>query len=351
MIQFAWSWVFYLLPLPLLVRALWPPARTLQDAALTVPFFSSLAALAASSPQRVGGAWWRIAGLFLIWLLLLAAAARPQRLGDADSLPVTGRDLVLAVDLSGSMEMPDLELHGKPATRLQVVQSVAGEFIARRAGDRVGLILFGKRAYVQTPLTFDRATTRAMLNEAEIGLAGNETAIGDAIAVAIKHLRELPQDSRVLVLLTDGANTAGELAPAQAAELAVQYHVRIYTIGVGADTLDVGALMGGQLFNGLMRKRMINPSADLDEKLLQHIADATGGRYFRARDSAGLEEIYSALDQLEPHARSDEIIRPVAELYYWPLAAAFGAALVLAGWRIARQRASITPRITASATP
>ncbi len=350
MIQFTWSWVFYLLPLPLLVRAFWPAARTSREAALRVPFFSAIAALTAAPAPR-GGVWWRIAGLFLVWLLLLTAAARPQRLGDVDSLPVTGRDLMLAVDLSGSMEMPDLELHGKPATRLQVVQAVAGDFIARRAGDRVGLVLFGKRAYVQTPLTFDRTTTRAMLDEAEIGLAGKETAIGDAIAVAIKHLRELPQDSRVLVLLTDGANTAGELAPAQAAQLAAQNHVRIYTIGVGADALDVGALMGTQMFNGLMRQRMINPSADLDEKLLKQIADTTGGRYFRARDSAGLEEIYRALDQLEPHAREDEIVRPVAELYYWPLAAAFGAALALAGWRILRQRAAVAVPAAVSAPP
>jgi Ca-activated chloride channel homolog len=350
MMQFAWSWVFLLLPIPLLVRVVWPSARATTDAALTVPFFSTLAALA-KPPVRVGGAWWRIAGLFVIWLLLLVAAARPQRLGDADSLPVTGRDLLLAVDLSGSMEMPDIALHGKPATRLQVVQALGGDFIARRAGDRVGLILFGKRAYVQTPLTFDRATTRAMLDEAEIGLAGNETAIGDAIAVAIKHLRDVPQDSRVLVLLTDGANTAGELAPTQAAALAAQYHVRIYTIGVGADSLDISTLMGAPAFNGMLRQRMINPSADLDEKLLKHIADTTGGRYFRARDSAGLEEIYRALDQLEPHARADEIIRPVAELYYWPLAAAFGVALALAGWRIAHQRRITVPRSIASETP
>lgn len=348
--HFVWPWIFVLLPLPLLVRALWPPARDTRDVALTVPFYSVLAALA-TRPVHVSSAWWRVAGLFLIWLLLLVAAARPQRLGDVDSLPVTGRDLLLAVDLSGSMETPDLALHGKPATRLQVVQELGGDFIARRAGDRVGLILFGKRAYVQTPLTFDRATTRVMLDEAEIGLAGNETAIGDAIAVAVKHLRDVPQDSRVLVLLTDGANTAGELAPAQAAVLAKQYHVRIYTIGVGADTLDVGNLMGMPAFSGLLRQRMINPSADLDEKLLKHIADSTGGRYFRARDSAGLEEIYHALDELEPHARADEIIRPVAELYYWPLAAAFATALLLAGLRISRQRTGAVAQPIASVVP
>lgn len=349
MMQFAWSWVFLLLPLPLLVRALWPPARELDEPALTVPFFSTFAALA-PPPGQVRSEWWRLAGLLVIWLLLVLAAARPQRLGDVGNLPVTGRDLLLAVDLSGSMEMPDLELHGKPATRLQVIQSVAGEFIARRMGDRLGLILFGKRAYLQTPLTFDRTTVRAMLDEAEIGLAGKETAIGDAIAVAIKHLRELPQDSRVLVLLTDGANTAGELSPVKAAALAAQNQVRIYTIGVGADTLDVSALMGTPSFNGLLRQRMINPSADLDEKLLKHIADSTGGRYFRARDSADLEKIYRELDELEPHARGDEIIRPVAELYYWPLAAALIAALALAVWRIAQRRLIAAPHSIVSAT-
>ncbi len=349
MIKFAWMWIFLLLPLPLLVRALWPAARDAREVALTVPFFSTFAALA-TRPAQISSAWWRVAGLFAIWLLLLVAAARPQRLGDADSLPVTGRDLLLAVDLSGSMETPDIALHGKPATRLQVVQELGGDFIARRAGDRVGLILFGKRAYVQTPLTFDRATTRTMLDEAEIGLAGNETAIGDAIAVAIKHLRDVPQDSRVLVLLTDGANTAGELAPTQAAALAAQYHVRVYTIGVGADSLDISTLMGAPAFSGMLRQRLMNPSSDLDEKLLKQIAETTGGHYFRARDSAGLEGIYHELDKLEPHARVDEIIRPVAELYYWPLAAAFGVALTLAGWRIGRQRAGAIRRIAASAT-
>lgn len=327
MIHFLWPWVFAILPLPLLVRWLFPAASQSPGGAITVPFYAALAVMV-TSPQQTTSTTWRFFTMFLLWALLVTAAARPQQLGDADDLPITGRDLLLAVDISGSMELPDLTLNDQPATRLQVVQSVAGDFIARRLGDRVGLILFGKRAYLQTPLTFDRATTRAMLEEAEIGLAGKETAIGDAIGVAIKHLRDLPQDSRVLVLLTDGANTAGELTPAQAAALAAQFNVRIHAIGVGADTLDVAAVMGAQGFNTRLRPRMINPSADLDEKLLKYIADTTGGQYFRARDTAGLEEIYRLLDELEPRARQDEVIRPVTEIYIWPLSAAFVLALL-----------------------
>lgn len=330
--QFEWLWVFALWPLPLALYFFWRPARN-DDDALRVPFYATLAALAGMQRAGRDNRWARLLALLLVWTLVVVAAARPQRVGDAADIPVTGRDLMLAVDISGSMEVPDLVTDGPPRSRLEVVQDVGGEFIARRAGDRLGLILFGRRAYLQTPLTFDRATVRNMLAEAEIGLAGRETAIGDAIAIATKHLRELPQDSRVLVLLTDGANTAGELTPAQAAALAKQTGVRVYTIGVGADSMDVTAMMGNPSFSAILRPRNINPSADLDEELLQHIADTTGGRYFRARDRNGLEDIYLELDALEPHARDDEVVRPITELYPWPLGVAFVCALLLAAWR------------------
>jgi Ca-activated chloride channel family protein len=230
---------------------------------------------------------------------------------------VSGRDLLLAVDISGSMRSEDMVLDGLQSTRLQMVQAVAGDFIQRREGDRIGLILFGSRAYLQTPLTFDRTTVQTLLNEAEIGLAGKETAIGDAIGLAVKRLRELPATSnRVLVLLTDGANNAGEVDPLRAAELAVQLDLRIYTIGVGADEM---------MIEGLLGANRINPSADLDEGLLQEIAARTGGRYFRARATQELEQIYQLLNALEPITVDEEVYRPVRELYPWPL----GAALVL----------------------
>ena len=209
-------------------------------------------------------------------------------------------------------------LENRVVNRLVAVKQVAGEFIQRRRGDRVGLILFGSRAYLQTPLTFDTETTATLLGEAEIGLAGRETAIGDAIGLAVKRLREDSASDRVLILLTDGANTSGEVQPLQAAEFAAREGLTIYTVGVGADEMMVRDFFGS---------RVVNPSADLDEETLQTIAERTGGRYFRARDAAGLAEIYRLLDELEPVESDVESIRPVDELFYWPL----GLAYLLAG--------------------
>ena len=226
---------------------------------------------------------------------------------------------------SGSMDTEDMILKGRKVTRLVAVKSVAGEFIARREGDRLGLILFGKRVYLQTPLTFDRATTRTLLEESEIGLAGKETAIGDAIGLAVKRLRNQPQENRVLIILTDGANTAGEVEPLKAAELASIEGVRVYTIGVGADELMVRSFFG---------TRRINPSADLDEDTLTRIAEKTGGQYFRARDTDNLVKIYELLDEIEPVSMEQETFRPVKDLYYWPLSAAFAITLLLTGWLV-----------------
>src|SRR5690606_4036471 len=205
------------------------------------------------------------------------------------------------------------------------------EFIARRVGDRVGLILFGREAYLQTPLTFDRQTVQTLLDEAVIGLAGKETAIGDAIGLAIRTLDDAGVESgrRVLVLLTDGANTAGEVEPLKAADLAAQRNMVIHTIGMGADALTVRSLFG---------LRQINPSADLDEATLTAIAERTGGRYFRARDTQELAAAYDVIDQLEPAESDAAGFRPVKELFYWPLglalAIALGAAAMSAGGAI-----------------
>jgi Ca-activated chloride channel family protein len=197
---------------------------------------------------------------------------------------------------------------------------VAGEFIERRRGDRVGLILFGSRAYLQTPLTFDTTTTATLLAESEIGLAGRETAIGDAIGLAVKRLREDATAQRVLIVLTDGANTSGEMEPLQAAQFAAREGMTIYTIGVGADEMMIQDVFGS---------RVVNPSADLDEDTLRSIAEQTGGRYFRARDTAELEEIYLQLDELEPVESDQEVVRPVSEWFYWPLSGAFILAAML----------------------
>jgi Ca-activated chloride channel family protein len=256
-----------------------------------------------------------------VWLLLIAAAVRPQWIGEARELPVTGRDLLLAVDISGSMDTQDMIWQNRQVNRLVVVKAVAGDFIQRRRGDRVGLVLFGSRAYLQTPLTFDTETTATLLEESEIGLAGRETAIGDAIGLAVKRLREDAASDRVLILLTDGANTSGEVQPMQAAEFAAREGLTVYTVGVGADEMRVQDFFGS---------RVVNPSADLDEDTLRAIAERTGGRYFRARDAAGLAQIYEILDELEPVESDVEIIRPVRELFYWPMGLAYALAMLAA---------------------
>lgn len=318
MIQFALSWAFLALPLPWLVRRLAPPAPVDSGRALALPFLHELppSATAAASgidrPRRVL-AW-------LAWLLLVAAAAQPQWVGEPVQLPVAGRDLMLAVDISGSMGQEDYLLSGRPVDRLAVVKSVAGEFIARREGDRLGLVLFGTRAYLQTPLTYDRATVRQMLDEAVIGLAGRDTAIGDAIAVAVKRLKEEVAENRVLILLTDGANTGGNIAPLDAARVAERAGVRIYTIGIGA----------GQVGRRTPFGMLARLASDLDPATLQAIATTTGGRFFEAGDSTQLAQVYTELDRLEPSERDSRSFRPLHALYLWPGAAALLLSIGLA---------------------
>lgn len=268
---------------------------------------------------------WLKSAPWLVWLLLVLAATQPQWLGEPVALPVSGRDLMLAVDLSGSMELEDFILDGRPANRLQVVKAAASTFIERRVGDRLGLILFGSQAYLQTPLTFDRDTVATLLNEAVVKLAGERTAIGDAIGLALKRLRAADARDRVLILLTDGVSNAGEVEPRQAAKLAAAEGLRIYTIGLGAKPMRQETFFG---------PRIINPSADLDEGTLKDIAAITGGRYFRATDTASLESIYQELDRLEPAARDTEYFRPHQSLFIWPLGLALAISIILAASRL-----------------
>lgn len=318
MIEFAWPWMFLVLPLPWLVRRFVAPADPARGAALRVPFLRELAR--PGQVARLGHRQWPLWLALAAWILLVVASGRPQWLGDPVALPVSGRDLVLAVDLSQSMQERDFQLRGQWVDRLTATKWVADDFIARREGDRIGLILFGEQAYLQTPLTFDRTTVLTLLNEAQIGLAGRATAIGDAIGLAVKRLRRDDRSERVLVLMTDGANTAGEVEPLQAAELAAREGLTIYTIGIGADEMIVRGLLG---------TRRVNPSAELDEDTLRAIAAQTGGRYFRARDTAELDNIYRLLDELEPVESDPETFRPVSALFHWPLTGALVVISVL----------------------
>jgi Ca-activated chloride channel family protein len=319
MIHFEWPWLLAALPLPLLIRWLVSANMPAEQAALKVPFlddFSEGETRMVSQTQQ-----WPLLLAAIAWLMLVLACTRPQWLGEPIEQSVSGRDLMLAVDLSGSMEEQDFFINKRPVDRLTAEKGVASEFINRRVGDRVGLILFGTQAYLQTPLTFDRKTVMTLLNEAVIGLAGDNTAIGDAIGLAVKRLKDENANSRVLVLMTDGANTAGEVTPLKAAELAAAEHLKIYTIGIGADEMIVRSFFGN---------RKVNPSVDLDEKTLIKIAESTGGQYYRARNTDELNNIYMRLDELEPIEKEKQYFRPRSELFYWPLSLALALAAVIA---------------------
>ncbi|MEO5829475.1 MAG: VWA domain-containing protein [Rhodanobacter sp.] len=312
--EFAWPWVIVLLPLPWLLRRWLRPAAPAQALHLPQPGVR-LSSVAGKRAQ--GFSPWLLA---MAWLCLLASAARPQWVGPPQAQQRSGRALMLAVDLSGSMRTGDMQLAGQQVSRFAAVEAIAGDFISRRNGDEMGLILFGSQAFLVTPLTYDLAAVRAQLQGAAVGLAGTETAIGDAIAVAVKRLSALPEQARVLVLLTDGVNNAGSITPRDAARAAKAAGVRIYTIGVGAMRMRIPGFFGSQL---------INPSADLDADMLTEIATQSGGRFFRATDSAELADAYRAIDALEPMPQRGPALRPRHELFRWPLLAAIALWLLV----------------------
>lgn len=309
MFNFAWPWVFLLLPAVFLLRLL-KPVKLFSLTFINAPIFSSDLA-GDDNASRKTRWWWHLP----LWLLLITALARPEWVGEPVSLPVQGRDITLAIDISGSMAEEDMIINRQRVNRLDAVKVVAGEFIEKRQGDRIGLILFGENAYVQAPLTFDRKTVVTLLNESFIGLAGRYTAIGDAIGLALKKMIEDKQSERVLILLTDGENTAGAVTPLEAAKLAKTQGMKIYTIGIG----------------GNRRGLFFNAGSGIDEKTLTTIANDTGGKYFRASNTQELNEIYNIIDQLEPKGEDQQSFRPTTSLFYYPLLG-FLALLMLSLW-------------------
>lgn len=322
MLNLLWPWALALAPIPFLYRW-WRKPATTNMPALRAPILASAAE--GNSGSGDSRQWLRQLLLLLLglcWLAALLALSRPVWIGEPVALPTDGRDILLAVDISGSMERDDMELRGRQVNRLVAVKSVVSDFVVERKGDRLGLILFGEKAYLQTPLTFDRLTMQTLLNEAQIGFAGsNGTAIGDAIGLAVKRLQERPENHRVVILLTDGASNAGELDPLKAADLARRAKVKIYTIGIGAEVQETWGLFG---------KRVTNPSADLDEAALTQIAQTTGGQFFRATNPKELQAIYTELNRLEPIEQAAETLRPIATLFHWPLGLAFVLSLLIA---------------------
>ncbi|MGA7180343.1 MAG: VWA domain-containing protein [Thiobacillaceae bacterium] len=308
MINIEWPWMLLFLPLPWLLARMLPPAQP-RSAALFLPFAASVGSASTTLVQTLTRP--RRLLFALVWLLLVFAAIRPQWLGDPQPVPTTARRLLLAVDVSGSMATQDM---ANGYSRLQVVQKVAGDFILHRHGDQVGLILFGTRPYLQAPLTSDLDTVGRFLDESMIGVAGTQTAIGDAIGLGIKRLRDEAgrKGEMVMILLTDGGNDAGVMPPIEAAKMAAAAGLRIYTIGVGAaDQAGFFDISGG--------------NSDLDEDTLKQIAKITGGEYFRATDAEALESVYARIDKLEPSAAQQQWYRPRDEWFQWPL----GLALLL----------------------
>jgi len=309
MFEFAWPWMFLLLPLPLLIWYFIPPLAARHGSALHIPYLADFSAVAADEIS-ISSSKLPLILLVLGWLALVTAAARPAWVGDAVEISRSGRDLMLAIDLSGSMEEKDFQLRGRRVDRLTATKAVAGEFIKKREGDRIGLILFGDQAYLQTPLTFDRQTIHRLLNESATRLAGRSTAIGDAIGLSIKQLRKQEDRQQVLILMTDGANTAGRVSPLEAAKMAGREKLKIYTVGIGAIPRGRRGPFGMSFPAG---------RSDLDETTLKAIAKETGGQYFRAHNTQEFARIYDELDRLEPVEKELESYRPRRDLFHWAL--------------------------------
>ena len=337
MLHLVWPWILAAVVAPLLVARLAPRARDAAGAPIRIPYFEEATVWRDRTPAS--GMRVRRGIALLAWCALVLAAARPQWVGDPVSLPVHGRDLMLALDLSGSMREEDMKSGTGFEARIDVVKRVAGDFVERRAGDRVGLILFGTRAYLQAPFTPDLDTVAEMVSETVLGLAGEQTAIGDAIGLAVKRLRERPMERRVLVLLTDGADTASRVDPLSAARFAAAEGITIHAVGVGADEEVATRWLG------TLRSRA---RSALDESTLQAIADMTGGRYFRARDPAELEEIYRLIDELEPIAGAGEVFRPTRELFHWPLGCSVALFTLVALIGVSRSGAILADRASES---
>jgi Ca-activated chloride channel family protein len=309
MLEFEWPWAFLLLPLPLLAWWLLPAYRDRQTS-VHVPFFGRLADATGQTPQPGAVVLRRRAvQMFtaaVIWLLLVTALARPQKVGDAVTHEISARDLILAVDISGSMEQADFRTSdGRTIKRLDGVKQVLGDFISHRRGDRVALILFGSKAYIQVPFTQDLQTARTLLEQTEVGMAGQQTVIGDAIGLAIKTFESSKAQQKLVILFTDGNDTASRVPPEHAADIARQKGVVIYTVGFG----DPNATGENQV----------------DLSTLRQVASMTQGQFFRAENGAELAAIYADIDRLAPVKLETLTWRPRLPLYQWPL----GGAVVL----------------------
>ena len=309
MFSFLSPFVVLLFPLPWFVRRILKPAvaENFQTGSIKVPFFKRLKKI--SAPQTTllrNNPLWSI----LAWICLVVAAMRPVWLGTPVPVQNNARNIMLALDVSGSMAEEDFDLKGRPVTRLDMLKALTDDFITSRTGDNVGLVIFGSEAYIYAPLSPDIKTLRELNSEIGIGIAGTQTAIGEALALATQNSASVPAESRIVILMSDGYANAGSVNVEEGLKLAQNQGVKVYTVGIGSTAKLV------QDFFGVVQ---VNPSLDLDEQTLKKIADETGGQYFRAKTTKDLAEIYHLINKLEPIEQNEHFIRPQKELFYWPL--------------------------------
>lgn len=304
---FAFPLVLLLLPLPLAMRLL-PPAAARGGLRVPPQVFAGTAEGRALPPGLLLAA--------LAWGLLVIALAGPQLDRQTALTEASGRDILLALDLSGSMEKRDFSLDGQPISRLDAVKRVASRFVAARRGDRIGLVVFGDRAYVAQPLTFDVDAVARAINEAQIGISGRATTISDGLGLAIRRLSASDAPTRIVVLLSDGVDTAGSVGAVDAARLAARHGIRVHSIALGPDDLET---------------RPKSRDA-VDAATLRGVAEASGGTSFRVRGMADLQAMAATLDRLEPSPSERPPLRFWQSLWIWPAA---GALLLLGiiGWR------------------
>jgi len=336
--EFAWPWLGLLLPLPFLLPWLWPDRRQRaeeplegQRVTLLHPHLDELrGAYQARRPRRQLAGWLHKLLLYLLWAALVVALMRPQWLVPHTEVSTPGYDIMVAVDASHSMDALDFTSAGSQVSRMQVVKGVMGRFVDARAGDRVGLIIFGTGAYVLSPLTIDRNAVHQLLESVVPSIAGGSTALGDAVALGVKKLRVRPPGSRVMILIADGDNTAGNFQPIEAANLARMAGIRIYVIGVGSKQERIPILHQGKIEYW--------DDLTMDEETLQRIADITGGAYFRATDTRALEEISVRIGDLEKTETETRTAFLPEPLYRWPLGVALLALLALGLFPEGRRR-------------
>jgi Ca-activated chloride channel family protein len=310
MFVLACPWALLGLLLPGLLWFLLPPVKAHVSAALKVPFYSAMHNLLQQDKILLTNRqyfWW----LVLAWSLFTVALAGPKWVGEPRPLSRDSYNIMLVLDISPSMGVNDMVNHGRRETRLFAVKRAAKQFVTKRVGDKIGLILFGEQAFLLTPLTYDRRNVAQRIEDATVGLAGKSTSLGDAMGLAIKRLQQVPAEGRMIVLLTDGVSNSGVLTPLKAAVLAQSEKVQINTIGLHSG-------LDPRSFDGLYLS--MSGAADLDEDTLKEIATTTGGQYFRATDPDSLEKIYAHIDQMTRVTQDQAEIRPQYDYYPWFLA-------------------------------